>query len=411
MDSLTQIVLGAACGEAVAGRKIGNRALLWGAVGGTIPDLDVLASLFTDEITATAFHRGFMHSFLFAALAPWGLAWLTHLFYTANVHRLRAFKLGAALVWLLFFLLAAAGINAIPMIMGGGYSWKVFVPTLLLGGWFAWWLWRDYWTRDLPAVDAPYTTWVSLFFWSIFTHPVLDCFTNYGTQIWQPFSDVRVAWTTVSIVDPLYTLPFGLCLIVLAWFPVAARRRRLLVWTGILWSVLYLGYTVWHKQRMNAIFERHLRDKQIAYTRYMTGPSIFNNIVWYGVAEGDTAYYYGLYGFNDAAQTIRPFSVLPKRHNLLDGIPRDDRAMRFLRWFSDGYYNVSPGHADTLLVNDLRFGLMGDSLTDDNYVFRFMLFRHPDGRWDVQGEPARRENPEAAKASFTELWRRIQGKN
>ena len=76
MDSLTQIVLGAACGEAVAGKKIGNRAMLWGAVGGTIPDLDVFASLFTDEITSTSFHRGFMHSFLFAVLAPWVLAWL-----------------------------------------------------------------------------------------------------------------------------------------------------------------------------------------------------------------------------------------------------------------------------------------------------------------------------------------------
>ena len=41
MDSLTQIILGAACGEAVLGKKIGNRALLFGAIGGTIPDLDV----------------------------------------------------------------------------------------------------------------------------------------------------------------------------------------------------------------------------------------------------------------------------------------------------------------------------------------------------------------------------------
>ena len=41
MDSLTQIVLGAAVGEAVAGRKLGAKAALWGAIGGTLPDLDV----------------------------------------------------------------------------------------------------------------------------------------------------------------------------------------------------------------------------------------------------------------------------------------------------------------------------------------------------------------------------------
>ena len=39
--SLTQIVLGAACGEIALGKKIGNKALLFGAIGGTIPDLDV----------------------------------------------------------------------------------------------------------------------------------------------------------------------------------------------------------------------------------------------------------------------------------------------------------------------------------------------------------------------------------
>ena len=66
MDSITQIVLGAACGEAVLGKKIGNRALLFGAIGGTIPDLDVFIGklLFNNEIDAMAFHRGFMHSFL-----------------------------------------------------------------------------------------------------------------------------------------------------------------------------------------------------------------------------------------------------------------------------------------------------------------------------------------------------------
>ena len=45
MDSVTQIALGAAVGEAVLGRKIGNRAMLWGAIAGTLPDLDVFVPL------------------------------------------------------------------------------------------------------------------------------------------------------------------------------------------------------------------------------------------------------------------------------------------------------------------------------------------------------------------------------
>lgn len=68
MDSLTQIVLGAAVGEAVLGRKVGNKAMLYGAIGGTIPDLDVLSSHFTDTVTALEMHRGFTHSIVFSVL-------------------------------------------------------------------------------------------------------------------------------------------------------------------------------------------------------------------------------------------------------------------------------------------------------------------------------------------------------
>src|SRR5690606_7868829 len=71
MDSLTQIVLGAAVGEKVLGKKLGNKALLYGAIAGTIPDLDVYVGTFFDPITATAIHRGFSHSiFYYVMLSP-----------------------------------------------------------------------------------------------------------------------------------------------------------------------------------------------------------------------------------------------------------------------------------------------------------------------------------------------------
>ena len=70
MDSLTQIILGAAVGEAVLGKKVGNKAMLYGAIAGTVPDLDVLASFFTDKVTALYIHRGFTHSIsIFSSLS------------------------------------------------------------------------------------------------------------------------------------------------------------------------------------------------------------------------------------------------------------------------------------------------------------------------------------------------------
>jgi inner membrane protein len=80
MDSLSQLVLGAAVGEAVLGRKLGNRAILWGAIGGTIPDLDVLSGPFLSELGALTFHRGISHSLLFSVLFALLLGWLIHRF-------------------------------------------------------------------------------------------------------------------------------------------------------------------------------------------------------------------------------------------------------------------------------------------------------------------------------------------
>lgn len=69
MDSLTQIVLGAATAEFIAGKKIGNRAFLYGGILGTIPDLDVYIGKFYDIVTSNEIHRGFSHSFVFFILA------------------------------------------------------------------------------------------------------------------------------------------------------------------------------------------------------------------------------------------------------------------------------------------------------------------------------------------------------
>ncbi|MCX2739382.1 metal-dependent hydrolase [Pontibacter anaerobius] len=81
MDSLTQIVLGASVGEAVAGKKLGNKAMLWGAIAGTIPDLDVLMNPWLSPVQQLSFHRSLTHSFLFAVVMSPILGWLLHRLY------------------------------------------------------------------------------------------------------------------------------------------------------------------------------------------------------------------------------------------------------------------------------------------------------------------------------------------
>src|SRR5690554_7012106 len=95
MDSLTQIVLGAAVGEAVLGRKVGNRAMFYGAIAGTIPDLDVISSFFVDTVRALEIHRGITHSIFFSIVFAPIFGWI--------VSKIDAYKSFKGWSWLFFW--------------------------------------------------------------------------------------------------------------------------------------------------------------------------------------------------------------------------------------------------------------------------------------------------------------------
>jgi len=76
MDSLTQIALGAAVGVAVMGRRTAVwKAALWGAVAGTLPDLDTFVDHGNAILNMTR-HRAESHSLFYLTLAAPVLAWL-----------------------------------------------------------------------------------------------------------------------------------------------------------------------------------------------------------------------------------------------------------------------------------------------------------------------------------------------
>ncbi|RMG25643.1 MAG: metal-dependent hydrolase [Bacteroidetes bacterium] len=355
MDSLTQITLGAACGELVLGKKIGNRAMLWGAIGGTIPDLDVLANFFMSEMDALAFHRGITHSFFFAFTTPFLFGWLAWQFYRSGMYRHRLYKGLASGVWVLLLLLLVWGVNAIPVVATGSISLPTLFISLLVLGWILRSLWKDYLRSPLDEVRVGYREWVLLFFWSIFTHPLLDAFTAYGTQLFQPFSDYRVAFNTISVADPLYTAPFLLCLIGAAVLSRQHRWRRWLTWAGLGISSLYLLWTVGNRQYIHRVYAQSLAEQGIEATRFRITPTIFNNLLWQGVAETDTAFYFGLYSRLDPRPVVQLSAPIPKNHQLLDPW-KEDEDVQLLSWFTEGYYGVAPWEEGSFILFDLRFG-------------------------------------------------------
>lgn len=348
MDSITQIVLGAAVGEAVAGRKIGNKAIIWGGIAGTIPDLDIIGNLFMSEINALAYHRGFSHSFLFAFIASPILAWSVSKLY-ANRNKLKD-----------------------------------------------------------SADKMSYFHWLNLFFWSIVTHPILDAFTMYGTQLFLPFSDMRVSFNAISVADPIYTVPFAICLGIAAFLHRRNPKRRWVNYIGILWSCSYLLFTCYNKQKANSVFEDTLQQQGVEYSRYMTGPTILNNVLWYACADTGDTYTYGLYSFLDEDPTFK-LETIPKNHTVLNAHP-DDRILNILKWFTNGYYNVMTRRDGRLQINDLRYGTLRlGKPTEDDFVFRFPVDPDSNGYYILkeagQGPPAERRNAK----TFSELWGRIKG--
>ena len=95
MDSITHLALGACMGEAFAGKTLGKKAMLWGAMAKSIPDIDFITSTWMNTSSNLLAHRGFTHSFLFCAIITPLFALLAE-----RLHRPHNIRLWQ---WILFF--------------------------------------------------------------------------------------------------------------------------------------------------------------------------------------------------------------------------------------------------------------------------------------------------------------------
>jgi len=124
MDTVTQIGLGAAVGEAVLGRHVGRRALLWGGICGLLPDLDVLVPL-GDAVKNFTYHRGPSHSlFVLAAFTPLIVYWILKAQPQTVFHRTRWF-------WLVFLALTTHVLLDCLTVYGTQIFWPLPTPPVM----------------------------------------------------------------------------------------------------------------------------------------------------------------------------------------------------------------------------------------------------------------------------------------
>ena len=248
-----------------------------------------------------------------------------------------------------------------------------------------------------------------LFFWGFFTHVLLGCFTTYGTQSFAPFSDVRVAWGTVSVVDPLYTFPFLVCLLIASRFTRNDSRRRVWNRVGLGWSCLYLTLTALNYHQVHRTIAGSLHEQGMSYKQFLITPTIFNNLLWNVVVDTEEAFLLAQYSILDEIPIA--FHPTNKGYDLLHHLDTDE-TLGVLRWFSDGYLNAVRRNDGSLQLNDLRFGTFSGRAKDaDDYIFRFKLIDH--GPQETYGFERAQGGPpdEKAEGMMLELFDRACGRS
>lgn len=407
MDSLTQIVLGAAVGEAVLGRKLGNRAMLWGGIAGTIPDLDVAANFATDTISALVYHRAFTHSLTFAVLGTPIFAFATHRLYGGGPpdKRQRLWQLGA--LTLAFFLLILIGSYAMPLEVFALPQVCLLITAIVVAiyGFVAA---REGWRqRPSKAEQVSPQSWMLLFFGAIITHPLLDCCTLYGTQLLEPFTNFRVAWSTIAVADPFYTLPFLAFLWLAARRARASKARRSLNNAGLWISSAYLLLTFAHFIWVGKILDQSLEAQEVPHERCIHGPVILSNFLWNATAQGAADdYYFSDYSIFDQERVFQPFNPIAGNHHLIADLEAE-REIRLIRYFTKDYLGVLPLSNGRLQLNDLRYGYYGDDPQDTSaYLFHWVI--DPNERpLQVLQETGPPEG--GASSVFGALWKRVKG--
>ena len=192
------------------------------------------------------------------------------------------------------------------------------------------------------------------------THGLLDGCTSYGTQLLWPFSNERIAWSFISIIDPLFTLP-------LIIFTILAVKKssRCYITLALLWMSFYLA--IGYIQHQRAIQQGELLAQQRGHSaiKLKAHPSFANLIVW------RTLYQHNDYIYTDAvrlgiSQTKvwqgQKVPILKIKRDLpwLDSNSQQAKDIERFRWFSANFIALDP--KNPLRIIDLHHALIPNTL-------------------------------------------------
>jgi len=332
---------------------------------------------------------------------------ITHLFYggvicaavAPKAHRRAALLAGAALNTL-------PDLDVFPLLLSDNpvlrmtchraatHSWLV----LPFVAWAIWWFFRN---RGGRVAQAPTRWWWAIFL-CLMAHPLLDSFTVYGTQLLWPLPLRPLMWSSLFIVDPLFTLPWLLAF-VLALAAGARRWGTPALACGIALGVGYLGWSLVAKVLVGRAADRTLAAMGLADAPRFSVPMPLTTLLWREVALTPDGY---VEGFRSLVADRGPMVFVPHRCDraalaATRGLPSVQR----MEWFTRGFVCLH-AQGDALVLDDLRMGSEGD------YFFRFAVAQRSGRAWipmsprQLWGEPG---NPGAIwDAVWSRIWKPAQ---
>jgi len=191
------------------------------------------------------------------------------------------------------------------------------------------------------------------------THGLLDACTSYGTQLYWPFSDERVAWNIVSIIDPLFTLPI-LILVLLAVYTNKVCYARI----AFVYAIVFLSLGLIQKQRAEDIAAAIATQRGHQNNRILVKPSFGNRHVWKIIYEYDGRYYVDAVKLLWNAEIIAGTSIakldLKRDYPWLLTNSQQAKDVERFRWFSNDYLSVNPQNPDMII--DVRYSFIPNNI-------------------------------------------------
>ena len=190
------------------------------------------------------------------------------------------------------------------------------------------------------------------------THGLLDACTSYGTQLFWPFSDQRVTWNNISIVDPIFTVPIVILLAI-----AITKRKRIFSFIAIGWITFYLslGFIQYERTLSAAMDLANSRGHNAE--RMTLKPSFGNLILWKSIYQHEETYYV------DAIRTVHSstwcsgesIEIFDYQYHLpsLDKDSQQAKDIERFRWFSQDYLGYDDKNS---LVTDIRYSMIPNQI-------------------------------------------------